>query len=286
MLMEDLDADDNAPEVARQQGNVEKGGRGQAEHDGGARVEEEQAERVARQVTPNLAVAPHRLLVARAVEDGRHDAVDDGAPEAELADDLVERTLADEELLGDVTEAVKSGADEGEEVALELVAARDTAEAAALGQVVGAEEDADAADADEDAGDLRRVVTDVEEDEGDEDDHDDGPEVDELSGEDGAVGSLALRIFGDEASCRDLRVPICKHGEVVPLDIQKCQDDIFPTIFKHELDPALEAIFIDCVGAIDQCKEDIIPQSLESRDREGSCRKERREGIGGCEAKS
>ena len=46
--------------------------------------------------------------------------------------------------------------------------------------MIGAEEDADAADADEDADDLGGVIADTEEDGRDEDDHDDGPEVDEL----------------------------------------------------------------------------------------------------------
>ena len=193
VLVEDLDADDDAPEVARQQADVEEGGRGEAEHERRARVEDEQAERVARQVAADFAVAPHGLPVARPVEDAAHGAVDDGAPEPQLAHDLVERPLAHEELLGHVAHAVEGGAHQREEVALELVAARDAAEAGPLGDVVRAEEDADAADADEDADDLGRVVADAEENRGDEDDHDDGPEVDKLSGEDGPVGLLALQ---------------------------------------------------------------------------------------------
>lgn len=180
VLVEDLDADHHAPEVPRQQGDVEKGRRREPEHDGRPGVEDEQAERVPRQVAPDLPVAPHRLRVARPVEDARHGPVDPHAPEPQLAHDLVQRPLADQELLGHVAHAVKGRAGEGEEVALELVAAGDAAEAGPLRNVVGAEEDADAADADEDADDLGGVVADVEEDGRDEDDHDDGPEVDEL----------------------------------------------------------------------------------------------------------
>lgn len=180
MLMEDLDADDDAPEIAREQGDVEESGRREAEHDGRAGVEDEQAERVAGEVAADLGVVPDRLRVAGPVEDARHGAVDEHAPEAELAHDLVQRPLADEELLGHVAHAVEGGAGQGEEVAFELVAARDPAEAGSLRDVVRAEEDADPADADEDADDLRRVVADVQEDGGDEDDHYDGPEVDEL----------------------------------------------------------------------------------------------------------
>lgn len=191
MLMKDFNADNDAPEIPRQQTDVEKRRRREPEHDRSARVKDEQAERIPGQITPDFPIPPHRLRVTGSVEDARHGGVDEHAPEAELADDFVQRSLADQKLLGDVAHAVESGAGQGEEVAFELVAARDAAEAGALGDVVAAEEDADAADADEDAGDLGGVVADVEEDGGDEDDHYDGPEVDELGGEDGPVGELA-----------------------------------------------------------------------------------------------
>ena len=164
VLMEHLDPDNDAPEIAREERNVEEGGRREPEHDGGARVEDQEAERVARQVGPDLPAAPHRRVVAGPVEDAAHGAVYDGAPEAELAHDLVERPLADEELLGHVAHAVKGGADEGEKVALELVAAGDAAETGPLRDVVGAEENADTANADDDADDLGGVVADAEED--------------------------------------------------------------------------------------------------------------------------
>lgn len=178
--VEDLDADDDAPEVAREQGDVEEGGRGEAEDEGGAGVEDEEAERVAGHVAADFAVVPDGRLVAVPVEDAAHGAVDDRAPEAQLAHDFVERSLAHQEFLRHVAHAVECGAHQCEEVAFELVAARDTAEAGTLRDVVGAKEDAHAADADEDADDLGGMVADVEENEGDEDDHYDGPEIDEL----------------------------------------------------------------------------------------------------------
>ena len=52
------------------------------------------------------------------LEAGSLYAVDEGAPHAELADDLVQRAAADEELLGRVREAVERRADEHEDVAL------------------------------------------------------------------------------------------------------------------------------------------------------------------------
>ena len=120
------------------------------------------------------------MLVAGSVEDAAHGAVDNGAPKAQLAHDFVQRSLAHQELLRHVAHAVERGAQQGEEVALELVAAGDAAEAGTLRDVVRAEEDADAADADEDADDLGGMVADVEENARDEDDHYDGPEIDEL----------------------------------------------------------------------------------------------------------
>lgn len=179
-LVEDLDADDDAPEVAREQGDVEEGGRGEPEDEGGAGVEDQEAEGVAGHVAADFAVVPDRRLVAVSIEDAAHGAVDDHAPEAQLAHDFVERSLAHQELLRHVAHAVKSGADQCEEVAFELVAAGDSAEAGTLRDVVGAEEDAHAANADEDADDLGGMVADVEENEGDDDDHYDGPEIDEL----------------------------------------------------------------------------------------------------------
>lgn len=268
LFMEDLDPDDHAPEVAGQQTDVEERRRREAEHDRSARIEEEQAERIPGQVPSDFSVVPDGLSVARSVKDARHGPVDEHAPEPQLADDLVERSLADQELLRHITHAVESGAHQREQIAFELVASGDAAEAGTLGDMVAAEENADAADADEDADDLGGVVADMEEYRGDEDDHYDSPEVNELSGEDCSVGLLALRLAQAE-SYRDLRISISKHSEVIPLDIQKCQNNVFPTILKHELDPSLPAIPVDCIRAIDQGKKDVIPQCLKRRDGKG-----------------
>lgn len=61
-----------------------------------------------------------------------------------------------------------------------MVSACDAAEAGSLRDVVAAEKDADAADADEDADYLRGVVADFEEDEGDCNHHYYSPKVYEL----------------------------------------------------------------------------------------------------------
>lgn len=200
-----LDPDDHAPEVARQQGDVHERGRRQAEDEGRGRVEEGQAEGVADEVPGNLAV-PVGGLEGGAVEDGGLDAVDHHAPEGELADDLVDGALADEVLLDDVGEAVESGGEQGEQVALDLAAAGIVA-AVGAGDVVGGDEDAHAADADEDAEDLGVVVADVQQEEGDDDDDDDGPEVDQLGGEHGCVA-------------------IGEDDEVVTFDVAECEDEV------------------------------------------------------------
>ncbi|KAI1921824.1 hypothetical protein LOZ12_005183 [Ophidiomyces ophidiicola] len=186
-VFEDLDADHNAPEITGEKTDVEKRGGRQAKENGGERVEDEQAEGVAGEIAADLAV-PDGVLEGAAVEDGGLHAHDDGGVEAELAEHLVQGPLADKVLLGDVGEAVEGGAEQGEQVALELVAAGlGGAATAGAGEVVGAEQHAHAADADDDAQVLGPVVADAQEEEGERDDDDDGPEVDELGAEDGGV---------------------------------------------------------------------------------------------------
>ena len=192
VFVEDLDANDDPPEIARQQTDVEERRRREPEHDRSAGIEDEEAERVSGQIAAHFAVVPDRFSVARSIEDARHGPVDKHAPEPQLAHDLVERSLAHQEFLRHVTHAVKSGAHQCEQIAFELVASCDAAEAGTLSDVIAAEENANAAYADKDTDDLSGVVTDMEKYRGDEDDHDDGPKVDELSGEDRPVGSLAL----------------------------------------------------------------------------------------------
>lgn len=235
-------------------------------------------------------------MVGGSVEDACLGAVDEHAPEGELADDFVEGPFGDEEFFGDVAHAVEGGTEEGEEVAFELVAAGDAAEAGAGGDVVAAEEDADSADADEDAGDLGDVVADLEDEEGEDDNNHDGPEIDELGGENGCVcvglqsasslvsvlTSLAMtrgRIGGEEK-----RTAISQYREVVPLHIQKCQDEILPSILEQESPPLLEAIFVERERRIDEIQEHVIPKRLESWDRKGLGRQQRRKGISPCNA--
>ena len=183
MQPKDLNPDRHAPEIARQQRDIEKGSRREAEQQRGERVEDEEHERVADDVADDLAV-PGSAAEGRAVEDPGLRPVDQHAPEGELPDYFVHGPLGDEELFEAVAEAVEAGSEEGEEVTFQLVRGRVIVLA---GDVVGGEEDAHAADTEEDAGVLREVVAHVEEDERNDDNNDNGPEVDQLGREDGGL---------------------------------------------------------------------------------------------------
>ena len=155
-----LDADDDAPEVRGEQTDVEEGSTAHAEDNRAEGIKEGQSERVSRQVPTNLRV-PVCGLERATVEDSRLDAVDDHTPEAELADNLVQRSLADEEFFGNVGEAVKGCAEEGEEVALQRIIRRP--KVIGSGDVIRCEQNAKTTDADEDASNLGRVVANAEE---------------------------------------------------------------------------------------------------------------------------
>lgn len=101
-----LDADDHAPEIRRQEADVEERGGGEAEHDRCEGVEERQAERVAGQVPADFAV-PVRVADRVAVENGGLRPVDYHREEGEEADHFVDGPFADEVFLRDVGEAVE-----------------------------------------------------------------------------------------------------------------------------------------------------------------------------------
>ena len=110
MLVENLDADDDAPEIAREERDVEKGRGSESENHGRPGVEDHQTERVARQVASDFAVVPYGRLVAVSVEDTAHGSIDNHTPKPQLAHDFVERSLADQEFFRHVAHAVERGA--------------------------------------------------------------------------------------------------------------------------------------------------------------------------------
>ena len=177
---ENLDANNHTPEIARQETNIEESCGSHAEDDRGERVEDGECKGVANDVATNLAIPGSRLEV-RAVEDRSGDAVDDDPEETKHTEHFVHWPFTDEPFFKDVGEAVECGADETEEISFYLGG---RIAAVGAGDVVGCEEDAHAAAADEDPGYLGPFVTYAEEEEGDDYDADDGPEVEELRGED------------------------------------------------------------------------------------------------------
>lgn len=87
-VVEDSDADDDTPEVAGQERDVLEGGAGEAVQDGDQSVEEGEDEGIPSQVAGDFAV-PGGVAECLAVKDAGLDTVDDGSPEAKLANDLV-----------------------------------------------------------------------------------------------------------------------------------------------------------------------------------------------------
>ena len=231
MFMQDLDADTHTPKVHGEHGDAEGGGRREAEHERREAVEEGQAESVSGQVAADFTV-PVGAMEGRAVEDGGLHAVDEEAPKGHLANDLVDGPGADEEFLDRVARPVEGGADQGEDVALDLFAGGD-APAVAAGDVVRGDEHAHAADGDQDPRDLREMVADVQEDEGEDHDDGDAPEIDQLGAEHGGV------FVGED-------------GEVVPFHVAEGEDEVLPSVVQDQPEPAPEAIAVESVRGEDQ----------------------------------
>ena len=183
--VKNFDPNRNPPKTARQQRDIEKRRARQAKQQGREAVKQREYEGVPREIAADLRI-PRCAAETRAVENARLRAHDEHAPPGELADDLIQRALCDEELFKDVAEAVEGGAEQGEEVALDGVGG---AKGVGACDVVGGEDDAEPADAQQYAEDLRVVVAHAQEEEGDCDDDYNGPEVDELRGENGCLAS-------------------------------------------------------------------------------------------------
>lgn len=256
-VAKDVDADDDAPEVARQQRNVVKRGAGHAQQQGHQAVEEAERKGVAEKVADGGAV-PGGLAEGLAVKDGGLDAVDAHAPHAHEGENLVDGPAADEPLLCDVGYAVQGRAEEGEEVALDHV---DSGSAVGAGNVVTSQEDAAAANGDDDTDDLEDLVADAEEEEGEDDDDDDGPEVEELGRE-------------------DVGVAVGQNGEVIAFDIEEGEDEVLPAVAEKELAPLLEAVLVDGDGEVDEEQQDVVEDGLEGWDRDSVVGKEGGEGVG------
>lgn len=133
-----LDANRHAPEAARQKTDVEKGGARQAEQNRCKTVKQREDERVARQIPAHFGI-PRRRPKSSTIENASLRAIDKHAPPRQLTHDLVQRPLRHKPLLKHVAEAVKRGAEQGKEVALDGIAG---AKVVGACDVVGAEDDA------------------------------------------------------------------------------------------------------------------------------------------------
>ena len=257
---EDVDADDDAPEVGRQQRDVEEGRRREPQQHRHERVEERQAERVPDQVADH-GPGPARVADRVAVEDGRLRAVDQHGPEPELAHHLVQRFLRHQELLRQVRQAVEGGAQQREEIAPHRVLGL---AAVAAGDVVAAEQDAHAPDAHQDPHNLRPVIPHPQHDEREDHDDDNGPEVDQLGRQDvgvtvGPHDEVVLQVVEESVfgPCRGyldvhLQRLQTRGGSLhmsKPSDHSSSSVDersfTLPAISDHDGCPLLEAVLVD-----------------------------------------
>ena len=132
MQMEKFHTNDRAPEVACQKRDIEECSRGKTEQDRCTAVENQKTERVSGQVATQFTIVPDRGFVLRPVENAGHGAVDEHAPEAELAYHFVQWAFRDEELFSDIAHAVEGCAYQCEEVAFQLIPTSYPTEAGSL----------------------------------------------------------------------------------------------------------------------------------------------------------
>lgn len=107
VVVEDGEADADAPEIHGQQGDVEEGCGRQAEEERGHAVEECETERVSGEVAADFAV-PDSNLERVPVENTGLGAVDDHTVEGQLAEYFVHGAAADEVFLSGVGETVEA----------------------------------------------------------------------------------------------------------------------------------------------------------------------------------
>lgn len=177
-IAKDVDANDDAPEVGRQQRDIEKGGTAHTQDEGSQGIEDEEAEGVAGEPAAD-GVVPVSIAEGRAVEDGSLNAVDEHAKEAHKSQDVVHGALGHEPLLENVGNTIESGTEKAKEIALNHI---NTWAAVGASDVIRGEQDTHATAANEDTDDLEQLVAHTQQEEGDDDNADDGPKVEQLGG--------------------------------------------------------------------------------------------------------
>lgn len=255
-VAKDVDADDDAPEVGRQQRDVEKGGTAHTQDEGSQSVEDEQAEGVAGEPAAD-GVVPVSIAEGGAVEDGSLNAVDEHAEEAHKSQDVVHGALRDEPLLENVGNTIESGTKKAKEIALNHV---NTWAAVGASNVIRGKQDTHATAADEDANDLEQLVAYTKQEERDDDNADDGPKVEQLGGQ--QVG-----------------VAVGQDGKVVALDVEEGHDEVAPAILDHDVPPDTGAIAPQGDCGVDEEEQNVVEDGLEGGDVGAGIGKERGKGV-------
>ena len=147
MQSKDMNAHNNSPKIPRQQSNVEERRTRHSKDNRRQGVEYEQQKSVADEV-PTDRTVPDRRVEGTAVEDPGLSAVDEHAPEGELADDFVHRPLRNQELFDDIADAVEGSAQQDKQVTFDFGAAGSDTATIRAGDVVACNQDAEAGAAD------------------------------------------------------------------------------------------------------------------------------------------
>ncbi|KAI7973821.1 hypothetical protein EIK77_001020 [Talaromyces pinophilus] len=252
-VVENLDTNNQTPEVHGQQGNVEECGRRDTQQDGRECVEDEEDNSVTSDITTNLSI-PDSAVERATVKDGALHTVDQHTPETHLANDLVHGTLGDHVLFKQVAKGVDGAGQQSEKITFQLICGR----VIGATEVVGSNQETHSTAGNKHTKVLSNVVSDFQEGEGNNDNDNDSPETEQLGAQQRGVA-------------------VCQNHKVVALNIQEGKDEISPAIGVKKTEPFLEAIFVDSDAGIGQVEQNVDPQGLESRDTGAFHREEGRE---------
>lgn len=242
-IPKDVDTNNDAPEITRQQANVKKRRGAHAQQKGREAVKDEQTQRVTHNI-PNHGAIPHRLLKSVAIKDTRRRAADHHANNTHETQDLVRGPPRDIPLLKHVAEPIARRARETKQVAFQLLG-RVVVVGARHG--VAAEEHAHAATGDEDAEELKGPVAHLEQQERDDDDADDGPKVEQLGRE-------------------EVGVAVGEDGEVVALDVEKRKDKVLPAVGDDDAPDLAGPVAVKHVRDVHEAEQDVVEEALERGD--------------------
>lgn len=85
---------------------------------------------------------------------------------------------------------------------------------------------------------------------------------------------------------KNVRISVGQYGKVVPFNVHKRQDDVFPSIDKEELEVFLGAVGEDGICSVYSGENDVVEEGLECGDRSPLVDEEGGECICCCDAES